>query len=168
MSSNFCSIFYLRKIAWMNSCDEKTRGIPMGITTEEMKELLAKTGRTIDRSGKVVPIAKIEDQPRPGPRFRHKYGAKPIVIDDIRFSSQAEGKRYQQLKILLDMGNIKWFIRQPSFDLPGGVRYVADFLIVWADGNVTVEDVKGMKTPEYKMKKKQVEAIYPITIKEIR
>jgi hypothetical protein len=51
--------------------------------------------------------------------------------------------------------------------LTGGVKYVCDFLIFWADDTVTFEDVKGMRTPMYKLKKKQVEALYPIIITEI-
>jgi hypothetical protein len=38
--------------------------------------------------------------------------------------------------------------------------------VFWVNGVVTIEDVKGMKTPMYILKKKQVEAIYPITITE--
>ncbi len=62
-----------------------------------------------------------------------------------------------------------WFLRQPTFHLPGGVRYVADFLVVWRTygTRVVAEDCKGMKTPVYKMKKRQVEEIYGIDIFEI-
>jgi len=41
-------------------------------------------------------------------------------------------------------------------------------MIFWKDGSVTFEDVKGFKTKEYTIKKKQVEDIYfPVTITEI-
>lgn len=38
--------------------------------------------------------------------------------------------------------------------------YVADLLVTFADGHEEVQDVKGFRTREYKLKKKIVEAIY--------
>lgn len=38
--------------------------------------------------------------------------------------------------------------------------YVADFLVSFADGHKEIQDVKGVKTPIYKLKKKMVEAQY--------
>lgn len=56
---------------------------------------------------------------------------------------------------------------QVPFKLPGGVRYVVDFVIFWADGQVTFEDIKGVRTESYKAKKRMVEDLYyPITIVE--
>ncbi len=98
----------------------------------------------------------------------HKYKAKQTEVDGIKFPSQAEANRYCNLKRLRQAGEDSWFIRQPTFDLPGGVRYRADFLIIWQSGEITVEDVKGFKTQAYKIKKKQVEALYPIRIEEVR
>ena len=40
-------------------------------------------------------------------------------------------------------------------------------MVFWADDSVTMEDVKGLKTPMYIAKKKIVESIYPIEIIEI-
>ena len=97
---------------------------------------------------------------------RHKYNAQPQVHDGIRFDSKKEAARYEELKLLVKAGEVVMFLRQTPFDLPGGVKYRSDFLIFWADGNVTTEDVKGFKTPEYKAKKKMVEALYPIKIVE--
>ena len=97
----------------------------------------------------------------------NKYKNIRTEIDNLKFDSKKEAARYADLK-LLKMGNeVLWFIRQPSFDIGGGVKYKADFLIVWADGKVTVEDVKGKKTDVYKIKKKLVEAAYPIKIEEV-
>lgn len=101
------------------------------------------------------------------PKKRHKYNAKATLVDGIRFDSKAEARRFEELKRLRQAGEVLWFIRQPSFDLPGGVRYRADFLVVWPEG-VTVEDVKGVKTDAYKIKKRQVEALYGVQIEEVR
>jgi hypothetical protein len=100
-------------------------------------------------------------------RLRHKFNAVRTETDGITFPSKKESKRYSQLKTLKESGEIIFFLRQAPFHLSGGVKYVCDFLIFWADGNVTIEDVKGMKTATYTAKKKMVEAIYPIKITEV-
>lgn len=99
--------------------------------------------------------------------IKHKFNAKPTTYDGIRFASKKEAKRYLELKELQRCGEILFFLRQTPFHLPGNTKYINDFTIFWVDGHVDFEDVKGMLTPQYKMKKKQVEAIYPIEIKEI-
>ena len=96
-----------------------------------------------------------------------KYNAKRAEVDGIKFPSQKEAKRYHTLKHLRDQGDVLFFLRQIPFDLPGGVKYVLDFLIFWASGEVVFEDVKGFKTDIYKLKKKQVESLYNIEIQEI-
>lgn len=63
--------------------------------------------------------------------------------------------------------DISFFLRQVPMHLPGGVKYVCDYLIFWSDGNVSFEDVKGYRTDLYKAKKKIVEAKYPIKIEEV-
>ena len=99
--------------------------------------------------------------------LRHKFKAKQTLVDDIKFPSKAEAKRYLELKKLTDLGDVVFFLRQVPFYLSGGVKYVCDFLVFWKDESITIEDVKGMKTPMYTAKKKMVEATYPITITEI-
>jgi hypothetical protein len=99
--------------------------------------------------------------------IRHKFNAKPTTYDGIKFASKKEQKRYLELRVLESAGDILFFLRQTPMHLTGGVKYVCDFLIFWADDTVTFEDVKGMRTPMYKLKKKQVEALYPIIITEI-
>jgi len=99
--------------------------------------------------------------------LHHKFKAKPTETDGIKFSSKKEAKRYNTLKILQAKEEVLFFLRQVPFHLPGNTKYVCDFLVFWADGSVTVEDVKGFKTPMYILKKKQVEDMYPVTIEEI-
>ncbi len=104
--------------------------------------------------------------------LRHKFGVAPAAArteDGITFHSKRELLRYQQLKLARLAGEVVQFLPQaPTFVLPGGVRYTADFLVFWADGHVTVEDTKGHRTESYKAKKRMVEALYPpITITEI-
>lgn len=95
---------------------------------------------------------------------RHKFGARPTEVDGIRFDSKKEARYFQKLRIREAAGEVLFFLRQVPFHLPGGVRYVVDFQEFHADGTVHFVDVKGMETPEFKAKKKQVEALFPITI----
>ncbi len=44
-------------------------------------------------------------------------------------------------------------------------RYVADFVYI-ENGKEVVEDVKGMKTPVYNLKKKLMEAVFGVVILE--
>ena len=99
--------------------------------------------------------------------IRHKYKAVQCEDDGIKFPSKAERNYYRTLKMLQKAGDVVFFLRQPSFDLPGGVKYRADFLEFWADGTVHVTDVKGVQTESFKAKKRMVESLYPVEI-EIR
>jgi hypothetical protein len=99
--------------------------------------------------------------------LKHKFKAKPTELDGIKFASKKEAKRYRELKTLQELGEILFFLRQVPFHLQAGVKYVCDFLVFWTNGEVTIEDVKGIKTDMYIVKKKMVEATYPITITEI-
>lgn len=99
--------------------------------------------------------------------IKHKFNAKQTVCDGIKFGSRKEAKRYMDLKQLQSSGEVLFFLDQVPFRIPGGVKYRCDFLVFWADGYVTIEDVKGMKTDLYITKKKIIEATYPVKITEI-
>jgi hypothetical protein len=103
--------------------------------------------------------------------------AKPTWVDGIRFASKAEAKRYQQLRLLERGGAISGLEVQPCYPLEtvnpwtGEVTavgvYKADFRYQ-ENGLVKVEDVKGMRTVVYRLKKRIVEGQYGITITEVR
>lgn len=99
--------------------------------------------------------------------LRHKYNAIPTEADGIKFSSKKEARYYGELKLRQRAGEVVFFLRQIPFHLPGNTKYVTDFMVFTSDGDVEFIDVKGYVTPQYKMKKKQVEALYPVTIKEV-
>lgn len=105
-----------------------------------------------------------------------KYRAIKTEVDGIMFDSKKEAKRYQYLKERLDAGIIADLKLQPQFkcEINGKkiCTYKADFEYLLADeigpqgqiGHYVVEDVKGFKTPTYRLKKKLVEALFPGTI----
>jgi len=101
----------------------------------------------------------------------NKYKAIKTVVEGITFDSKKEARRYLQLKLLVRAGAITDLELQPKFDLiVNGTKcgfYKADFRYVNKGVNeVIVEDVKGMKTPVYNLKKKLIKAIYGIEIFE--
>ena len=95
---------------------------------------------------------------------RHKFRAVPSESDGILFGSKKERAYYRQLKLRVQSGEVLFFTRQTGFDLPGKVRHFLDFVEYWADGTVHFVEVKGHDLPMGKLKRTQVEAIYPITI----
>lgn len=104
-----------------------------------------------------------------------KYHAKKTVVDGIEFDSAKEAKRYTKLRDMQEEGKIQGlclqvpFVLLPSFECDGvkyrGMRYIADF-VYYRDGKVVVEDCKGFKTAEYKMKKKLMAYLNRINIEE--
>jgi hypothetical protein len=93
-----------------------------------------------------------------------KYNSEIIEIDSIKFRSKLEAKYYYTLNELKAHNEIKFFLMQVPIQLTGNVKYVCDFLVFYNDGTYEFVDVKGFETPMFKLKKKQVEALYPIKI----
>lgn len=101
-----------------------------------------------------------------------KYGARPVTIDGHRFDSQAEGRRYIELRLLVRARAIADLTVHPSWPLTVNGRrcgrYVGDFSYIDNQtGLGVVEDVKGVRTPVYRLKKKLMLALYGIDIVEV-
>lgn len=97
------------------------------------------------------------------PEKRSKYGNRKTEADGILFDSKKEADRYRELKLLEAARKIRELTLQPVYSLTvNGVvvgKYKADFAYMRA-GGVVVEDVKGFKTPVYRLKKRIFEALY--------
>lgn len=98
--------------------------------------------------------------------IRHKFHNIPTEVGNARFSSKKEAKHWEELGLAKKSGALLFVLRQVPFHHSSGVRYVVDFVEFWASGEVRFIDVKGVKTPMYKVKKKMIEAEFPITITE--
>jgi hypothetical protein len=88
--------------------------------------------------------------------------------DGKNFASRLERDYYEQLLLRRRAGDVLWFIRQPRFDLEGGVVYVADFLVVTSAGNTEVVDTKGQLLRECANKLKQMKARFGIEVQIVR
>lgn len=105
-----------------------------------------------------------------------KYHSHKTTVDGITFDSMKEAARYQQLKRMEQGGYISDLELQVRYRLiptqKGGLRterpcdYVADFRYT-KDGQTVVEDTKGVKTPEYIIKRKLMKQVYGIEVVEI-
>jgi hypothetical protein len=101
----------------------------------------------------------------PGKATRaNKYNAKPTTVDGIRFDSKREAAYYCQLKLRVHFKEVAYFLRQVPIHLPGGTRLVVDFLEVHTDGSLHYVDVKGRETDAFKIKRREIQAVYPIVI----
>ena len=99
------------------------------------------------------------------------------------FDSKREFHHWQRLEALKgatdDHDRVVSIVRQKRFELIPSQRdsngkslerpchYVADFLVTFADGRTEVHDAKGMRTPEYVIKRKLMLFIHGIAIKEV-
>ena len=103
---------------------------------------------------------------------RSKYRAVPTVVDNVRFASKKEARRYEELVMLSRANKISHLQLQPGFrlEVKGQLicTYVADFQYLDLGAmHVVTEDVKGVKTPVYRLKKKLLKALYDIDIVEV-
>jgi len=98
-----------------------------------------------------------------------KYRGIPTTCDGIKFASMKEARRYGELKLLLRAGRISDLRLQVRYPLEVNghlvCTYVSDFDYIEGGASVT-EDVKGFKTPAYKIKRKLMAAIHGIVIRE--
>jgi hypothetical protein len=99
-----------------------------------------------------------------------KYKAIKTVIDGITFASKKEAKVYCDLKIMMAAKEILGFTLQPEFPIfingKKVFKYIADFRVLYEGKPEEFWDVKGVRTPIYRLKKKCVEAEYGIKIIE--
>ena len=99
-----------------------------------------------------------------------KYYNKKAELDGYIFDSQAEASRYQELRLMEKADAIHGLEVHPMFyfsinNVSIGY-YKADFQY-WENGRRIVEDVKGVRTPVYKLKRKLMLALHGIGITEI-
>ena len=98
----------------------------------------------------------------------NKYHAVKETVGKLKFDSKKERQRFEELNMLEQAGEIRDLKLQHEFLLQGAftdttgertrsIKYIADFTY-WKDNTFVIEDVKGMKTDVYKLKKKMMAA----------
>lgn len=91
------------------------------------------------------------------------------------YDSMAEAKRGFDLGLLVQAGKIKDLRKQVSYEIipkqkgEQAAHYIADFTYVdVTTGETVVEDVKGVRTAVYILKRKLMLLVHGIKIKEVR
>lgn len=108
---------------------------------------------------------------------RSKFNNRKVVVDGLEFDSAKEARRYRNLKLLEQAGEItnlelqKKYVVIPTQRKADGsaersCSYVADF-VYNQDGKVVVEDVKGVLTDVYVIKRKLMLQQHGIEIREV-
>lgn len=113
------------------------------------------------------------------PKKDTKYHSTPAERAGVRFDSQKEARRYDELMVMLRAGIITDLRLQPQFTLQESyvtetgeriraIRYTADFSYRFG-GKLVVEDVKSAatRTKEYLRNKKFMRSKYGIDIQEV-
>lgn len=107
---------------------------------------------------------------------RSKYRNKPAVVDGIRFASQREAKRWQELRLLERFGKITRLKRQVAYELAPSVkiegehrarpavRLIVDFTY-WQNYQLVVEDAKGVETPVSRLKRHLMKSVHGIDVR---
>lgn len=126
------------------------------------------------------------------PVEKNKFNARKVICDGIKFASEREKERYCTLKLLEKAGEITGLRLQVPFDLYPALyfdydtrtytlekrsgkhgfcvrragKYIADSVYYEKGMEMVVEDAKGCKTKEYLRKKRLMEKLYGIKIRE--
>ena len=113
-------------------------------------------------------------------RSGHKYGNRKVVTaDGTKFDSLAELNRWGHLNMLQRGGYISDLRRQVVFEMVPSVkfagaararpaiRYVADFVYL-EKGIEVIEDVKGVLTTEFKLKRHLMKALLGLEVRLVK
>ena len=104
---------------------------------------------------------------------KNKYGAETTAVDNIKFDSKAEARRYGELKLLERAREIFDLQIHPRYKIFISSHFICDVELDFAyidrrDGRRHHEDVKGKDTPMSKLKRKMVEAAHNIKVEIIK
>jgi hypothetical protein len=95
---------------------------------------------------------------------RPKYGNRKVVKNGEKFDSVHE---YERHLVLLDMqkrGEISELQRQDRLEVWVLDTLICTYVADWSyiqNGRTVIEDAKGFQTPEFKLKWKLVQAVFP-------
>ena len=167
--------------------------MPLNLTEKELAGLLKKTRHRpiyhLVKNGKAKLVNSPGSPSCSSVSLGSKYKNQKVTFMGITFDSQLEANRYGELVLMQRAGEITDLRRQVEYELipsqrepdtfgprggrkPGkvierAVYYIADFVYKDKQGNTVVEDTKGVKTPDYTIKRKLMLWVHKIRITEV-
>ena len=111
-----------------------------------------------NRAVSAAEFRALAGMPPAQPKRAHKYNAKRTEYAGRVYASRAEA---DYARLLDESADVIGWLPQVALPLPGGVRYVVDFLVWTRDGRSHAAEVKGVATAAWKIKIRQAREIYP-------
>jgi len=99
-----------------------------------------------------------------------KYGNEKVCRGGKRFDSKHEAAVYEELRLRCMAGEYLGLGLQVAFYLPGGIKYLADFVAITKDGGIEVMDAKSEATRRdkvYRLKKRLMKECLGLEIREV-
>ena len=150
-----------------------------GLHFESMADMPPRMREAYERQMRDLSGAAATAPHNKGSHGKTKYGSRKDTRGELRFDSQKEARRYDELMVMLRAGIISDLRLQPQFTLQESyitetgeriraIRYTADFSYKFG-GKLVVEDVKSKptRTKEYLRNRKFMRSKFGIDIQEI-
>lgn len=131
---------------------------------------------TAESSGDVDYTAPHQSQPQAvtasprGSLRGAKYGNEKVCRGGKRFDSKHEAAVYEELRLRCMAGEYLGLGLQVAFYLPGGIKYLADFVAITKGGGIEVMDAKSEATRRdkvYRLKKRLMKECLGLEIIEV-
>jgi hypothetical protein len=102
---------------------------------------------------------------------QNKFGANKTTYGGSIYHSKKEADYAQELDLLVKVGEIKSWERQVPIELRVNGKkictYTMDFITITKEGHEKWIEVKGFETPEWRLKWKLLDALFPDQDKEV-
>ena len=125
----------------------------------------------IAATGSYIPLDSLRDAPPPGEALKGaKYGNEKVCRGGKRFDSKHEAAVYEELRLRCMAGEYLGLGLQVAFYLPGGIKYLADFVAITKGGGIEVMDAKSEATRRdkvYRLKKRLMKECLGLEIREV-
>jgi hypothetical protein len=100
--------------------------------------------------------------------IKSKFKNRSVIDQNERYASKLEYRFKKYLDTLKNAGEVIFYLTQVPIRLPGKTKYIVDFMVFYSDNTVRFIDTKGVETDTFKIKKREIEAIYPFEIEIIK
>lgn len=100
----------------------------------------------------VLEIRKLSIEPKSS--SKNKYHAERAEFKGHIYPSKKQARDARDLFLRLKAHDIICYCEEVPFELQGGIKYRADFVVVENDFSVHILDSKGIQTKEFRLKRK--------------